>query len=308
MLEREAKVVVKVGIVGSGAVGLLMAAKLSSKYDVTIYTRRQSQAILLNNAGLRMITDGEEETIFIKAKPFQCNEIDEDVVFITVKQYHLPELLSQRNRLQDVETVIFMQNGMGHLELLGQLKNKNILLGVVEHGALKHDDRTVEHTGKGKIIISVWKGEMGHANRFVDELASDFPFVYSEEWYEMLAMKLAINAVVNPLTALLRVKNGGLLQVNEYKAMMELLFREVKEVLSLSDQLQAWEKVVSVCQNTANNRSSMLKDIERGCKTEVDAILGYIIEKGRRMNIPTPLSEFLYYAIKGIEQGGSRNE
>jgi 2-dehydropantoate 2-reductase len=299
---------VKVGIVGGGAVGLLMAAYLHRMYDITLYTRRQSQAALLNKNGLRLMKDRKEETFFIKAKHIEQSEMNDDVVFVTVKQYDLPKLASSVNRLQNVPTIIFLQNGMGHLQLLSQFNNRNIVLGVVEHGALKHDDRTVEHTGEGKISLAVWKGEMGGAQRFIEQSSSHFPFLFKKDWYEMLAMKLAINAVVNPLTALLRVKNGQLLEVNEYRIMMQLLFSELKDVLSLSDEQQAWENIVHVCEKTANNRSSMLKDIEQGRQTEIDAILGYIIQRGKSMNIQTPLCEFLLYAIKGMERRGISHE
>ncbi|MBA2870702.1 2-dehydropantoate 2-reductase [Anoxybacillus calidus] len=298
----------KVGIVGGGAVGLLMAAYLHRMYDITLYTRRQSQAALLNKNGLRLMKDRKEETFFIKAKHIEQSEMNDDVVFVTVKQYDLPKLASSVNRLQNVPTIIFLQNGMGHLQLLSQFNNRNIVLGVVEHGALKHDDRTVEHTGEGKISLAVWKGEMGGAQRFIEQSSSHFPFLFKKDWYEMLAMKLAINAVVNPLTALLRVKNGQLLEVNEYRIMMQLLFSELKDVLSLSDEQQAWENIVHVCEKTANNRSSMLKDIEQGRQTEIDAILGYIIQRGKSMNIQTPLCEFLLYAIKGMERRGISHE
>ncbi|RAK23261.1 2-dehydropantoate 2-reductase [Anoxybacillus vitaminiphilus] len=294
----------KVGIVGGGAVGLLIAAYLHRMYDITLYTRRQSQAALLNKNGLCFIKGSKEKTFFIKTKHIEQSEMNEDVVFVTVKQYDLPELASSANRLQNIPTVVFLQNGMGHLPLLSRFNNRNIVLGVVEHGALKHDDRTVEHTGEGKISLAVWKGEIGEAQRLIEQSSSHFPFLFKKDWYEMLAMKLAINAVVNPLTALLRVKNGQLLEVNEYRMMMQLLFSELKDVLSLPNEQKAWENIVLVCEKTANNRSSMLKDIEQGRQTEIDAILGYIIQRGKSMNIQTPLCEFLLHAIKGMERRG----
>jgi 2-dehydropantoate 2-reductase len=287
---------------------LLMAAYLHRMYDITLYTRRQSQAALLNKNGLRFMKDRKEKTFFIKAKHIEQSEMNEDIVFVTVKQYDLPKLALSADRLQNIPTIVFLQNGMGHLPLLSQFNNRNIVLGVVEHGALKHDDRTVEHTGEGKISLAVWKGEIGEAQRLIEQSSSHFPFLFKKDWYEMLAMKLAINAVVNPLTALLRVKNGQLLEVNEYRMMMQLLFSELKDVLSLPNEQKVWENIVLVCEKTANNRSSMLKDIEQGRQTEIDAILGYIIQRGKSMNIQTPLCEFLLYAIKGMERRGSTDE
>jgi len=298
---------VKVGIVGAGAVGLLIGFYLHHVCDVTIYTKRKSQANLLNEKGLKLIKGGKQETRFIKAQHIHATMKWPDVLFVTVKQYDLPELIASQTSIQDAETVIFLQNGMGHLHILETLKNDNIVLGVVEHGALKHDDRTIEHTGEGKINLAVWRGELGGARQFIDG-NNNFPFFYNGDWYNMLAHKLAVNAVINPLTALLRVRNGRLISVSEYKEMMKAIFEEVKQVLELTDDKHIWDNIVQIAEKTAANKSSMLKDLEKGNKTEIDAILGYIIGKGISMHTPTPLCSFLYSAIKGMEHGGSENE
>jgi 2-dehydropantoate 2-reductase len=294
----------KVGIIGGGAIGLLIAAYLHNEYDVTVYTRRKVQADFLNAQGLSLIKNGEQRLIPIQAVPFGQKTIKDDVLIVTVKQYDVAHVIEKCNEWSQAETLIFLQNGMGHVRLLSQLKNRNIVLGVVEHGAFKHDDRTVEHTGIGKTLLSLFQGQLGKVERLITTSIPDFPFLYTSDWYEMLTKKLVVNAVVNPLTALLRVKNGALLEVSEYKAMMELLFSELKHVLTLSDE--AWEHIVSVCKKTANNRSSMLTDIEQGRKTEIEAILGYVIDKGQERDVPTPLCQFLFYAIKGME-GEKRN-
>jgi 2-dehydropantoate 2-reductase len=294
----------KVGIIGGGAIGLLTASYLHNEYDVTVYTRREMQANLLNEQGLRLIKNGQQRLIPIKAMPLGQEKITDDVLFIAVKQYDLAHVVEKCKEFSHTETLIFLQNGMGHVRLLSQLNNRNIVLGVVEHGAFKHDDRTVEHTGIGKTLLSLFQGQLGKGERLITTAIPDFPFLYASDWYEMLTKKLVVNAVVNPLTALLRVKNGDLLEVSEYKTMMELLFSELKHVLTLSNE--AWEHIVSVCKKTANNRSSMLTDIEQGRKTEIEAILGYVIDKGQEHDVPTPLCEFLFYAIKGME-GEKRN-
>ena len=116
-----------------------------------------------------------------------------------------------------------------------------------------------------------------------------------------------MNSASNPLTALLRIKNGDLLKVKPYYEMMKLLFSELKQVLPIKDEQWEWEHIVSVCQKTAGNYSSMLMDISQNRKTEIDAILGYVLEKGKELGIALPLSQFLFYAIKGLEEGREKN-
>jgi 2-dehydropantoate 2-reductase len=62
------------------------------------------------------------------------------------------------------------------------------------------------------------------------------------------------------------------------------------------------EQVLKICKNTANNRSSMLKDIEAGRLTEIEAILGYLLDEAAKQKKHAPQIETLYYLIKGKEQ------
>jgi 2-dehydropantoate 2-reductase len=300
--------IVKIGIVGGGAIGLLIAAYLSNEYKVTVYTRRSAQAQRLMNEGLRFVKRGETKRISLQAVAFTEANINDDLVFITVKQYDIATIINRRNQFDQVKTVVFLQNGMGHIKLLSPLMKKNVIVGIVEHGALKHDDRTVEHTGIGKIVLASLYGTFGQAVNLAEKSIPDFPFEFADDWENVLVKKLIVNAAINPLTALLRIKNGDLLKVKPYYEMMKLLFSELKQVLPIGDEQKAWEHIVSVCQKTAENYSSMLMDISQNRKTEIDAILGYVLERGKELGVALPLSQFLFYAIKGLEEGGTKNE
>jgi 2-dehydropantoate 2-reductase len=69
----------------------------------------------------------------------------------------------------------------------------------------------------------------------------------------------------------------------------------------LQDGNHYFENVRAVCAKTAANHSSMLRDLEEQRQTEVDAILGYILEKAEEREINTPILKAFYYAVKGKE-------
>jgi 2-dehydropantoate 2-reductase len=98
--------------------------------------------------------------------------------------------------------------------------------------------------------------------------------------------KLVINAAINPLTALLRVPNGKLLERMPAREMMKALAIETAQVaeaegviLPFSDPAAAAEEVAH---KTAANHSSMLQDVLRGAPTEIDAICGAVVKAGQK--------------------------
>ncbi|WP_461201702.1 2-dehydropantoate 2-reductase [Anoxybacillus sp. TBDG-1] len=292
----------RIGIVGGGAVGLLAAAYFSKTYDVTIYTRRHEQAAQLCTYGVTVICGDEQTTYRVNAKPF-VRETDEDVLFLAVKQYDLTDILNTRIHMLQANAIMFLQNGMGHVPYLPHLPHKHIALAVVEHGALKIDDTTVSHTGVGRTKWSVWRGGR-ETFSFLLGVDVRFPFQYVGDWEAMLLEKLIVNVAINPLTALLRVPNGMLVTYAPYRQAMEQLFHEVASIFQLEQQERIWRHIETVCQQTAANRSSMLRDIEAGRRTELDAILGYVIERANERHVPAPISTFLYALMKGKELEG----
>ncbi|EPR28075.1 MULTISPECIES: 2-dehydropantoate 2-reductase [Geobacillus] len=302
MLQESGGEGLNIGIVGGGAIGLLLAAYLGRRHGVTVYTRRPSQARQLAEHGVALKKDGETSVVAVRAQPFAGAELDEPLVFVTVKQYDLASVCAQIDAFRRVRTLVFLQNGMGHLEQLTMFADKNVLVGVVEHGAMKLDDRTVAHTGAGKLTLASCYGSFGDAWE-LREGERGFPIEWADDWERILVDKLVVNAVINPLTALLQVKNGALLETAPYRDMMRQLFDEVRNVLPLEDANRAWERVVRICQKTADNYSSMYMDLANGRRTEIDAILGYVLKQGEARGAMLPVVRFVFCAVKGKEGG-----
>jgi 2-dehydropantoate 2-reductase len=106
--------------------------------------------------------------------------------------------------------------------------------------------------------------------------------------------KLAINAGINPLTALLKVRNGFLI---ENKLARNLMVEAAEETAAVASKLgialpyeSAGEQAIKVARQTAQNYSSMLQDILRQAPTEIDAICGEIVNYGRQIGVPTPIN------------------
>jgi 2-dehydropantoate 2-reductase len=86
-----------------------------------------------------------------------------------------------------------------------------------------------------------------------------------------------------------------------YKMRAEALFSEISFILNLAEPVDYFQKVEAVCLNTEWNRSSMLKDIESGRMTEVDAIVGFLLEEAQKQGKRAPLLQNYYDLVKGKE-------
>jgi 2-dehydropantoate 2-reductase len=136
-----------------------------------------------------------------------------------------------------------------------------------------------------------------------------FLIEYSPDANALLWGKLVINAAINPLTALLGVPNGELLNRSTARALMSAAAREAAAVavaqgivLPFPDPVLAAE---SIARRTAVNISSMLQDVLRGAPTEIDAISGAIVQAGAQTGAPTPINRTLWQLVKALGGKGT---
>ncbi len=284
----------RIGIIGGGSIGLLLSSYLCKDHDVTLYVRRDEQKEILNDEGLflsDMIAPLSVHTLLLE-------EIEEaDCFIVCVKQHQIINVLPALKKIDEQTPLIFLQNGMGHLEKL-QYINNDLYIGVVEHGALRESENHVIHTGKGKIKIAIYNGNAKTLSFLIEQLnQSKFPVETSSDWKELLTNKLIVNAVINPLTTLFNVPNKEILTNPYIYYLAEKLCNEAVMVLHLDYRTQL-ERVKEIACLTGENISSMLTDIRMGRQTEIDAISGYLI---RNSDCKIPYTSFVYNSIKALK-------
>jgi 2-dehydropantoate 2-reductase len=105
---------------------------------------------------------------------------------------------------------------------------------------------------------------------------------------------------------LLRIPNGEILELPAAKSLMAAAARETASVASaLGIKLPFADPVLAaetVAKRTASNHSSMLKDVLRGGRTEVDAINGAVVRAADTVQVPTPVNQTLWQLVKSLEQ------
>lgn len=264
-----------VGIIGAGAIGLLLASYLSEEHAVTLYVRQEQ------DEERPIIRDGQASRL-VRIRKIDRLE-SEDLVFVATKSYDIKSVIPFLKRLTC--PVMFLQNGMDHLKWKEQLPH--VLFGVVEHGAMRTAPFEVQHTGKGRIR---------YGNQEVANLSSkQLCFELESDMEAVLLTKLFINVVINPVTAYYGVENGSLLEM-PYREEARQLFDEMRTIFPHHDI--TYSEIERIMKNTSKNRSSMLRDLEYGRRTEVEPILGYAL---RQATTATPRLSFYYEQIKQRE-------
>ncbi|WP_084781817.1 2-dehydropantoate 2-reductase [Bacillus niameyensis] len=293
---------VKIGIIGGGAVGLLFGAYYSSKYTVTIFSRTKEQSDVLNSKGIILTRQNNREICNVAARSHDEQISEQNMVIVAVKQYDLDSILPILLNTPKQCPLLFIQNGMGHLDFFEKLPHETIFVGTVEHGAKRETANEVNHTGIGVTNIALYRGRQEVIDLFPIVDHTFFPIQFVDQVDEMLQAKLIANAVINPLTAVLSVKNGELIKNTYFFALFQKLHKEIISVLPNVDERESFRKVEAICTNTKENWSSMYKDINGGGKTEIDSILGYVLNLGEEQGRILPLAKILYTMIKGLEQ------
>ncbi|MBM3238603.1 2-dehydropantoate 2-reductase [Candidatus Poribacteria bacterium] len=313
----------KIAIIGPGAMGCLFAGLLTeSGHEVWLLDKNPQRAKKLSQTGLyiegiggcRIVKLMVTSNLYDITAPRQSRDRP-DLVFVWVKAYDTVDAIRMAHPiLADHTHVISLQNGLGNLEAIAQIVNpEKIIGGITSHGATLIDIGHIRHAGKGDTII-------GRMNKQIDDELHQIADLLSEAGIETkvssdvegaIWSKLVINAAINPLTAITRLKNGQLLESDETRRLLDLVAEESEKIVQLAGITLAYpdikSKVYDVCQATAQNTSSMLQDILRGKRTEIDAINGAIVEKAKDLNIDAPVNEMLTCLVKTLEKEDDYN-
>lgn len=289
----------RIGIIGAGAVGMLFGAYLSKAgHDISFLVRNKSL-----------------KELYIKTnditEPIECQIVNSiealhpmDIIIVAVKYHDLSSLKKNLDSLPKETPLLFIQNGLLHLQFIDTLKQSNILLGSVLHGATKINRETVQHLGIGTTSIGFYKGKWQRLEQLLRSKSEQFPFQLTENIRQILFKKALLNCLINPLTTIARVQNGELIKNESYKKILRSLYEEIIEAFEDWNDLLAWEEVVSLCQNTEYNYSSMLKDFQSNRVMEVDTIVGAILAEAKSRKKSLPILNTFYLLLKEMNKVG----
>lgn len=288
----------KVAVIGPGAMGCLFAARLARAGVRTfLVDYRSDRAARLNETGIAV----EDEDGVWSAKPELVTSVPAGVnlVIVMTKAY-----ATGRLRFPPDVPILTLQNGLGNVETLcSMVGSARVLVGITSEGSTLLGEGRVRHAGVGATRLGAWTSN--DPEPAVNALRkAGFDVEATEAPGQLVWEKVAINAAINPLTAILNVPNGALLEIKEVRQLMRDLVVEAAKVASTEGYRFSQSLVEStedVCRKTASNISSMLQDIRAGKPTEIDAISGEILRRAQLASLPAPRTRVVYQLVRGLE-------
>ena len=289
-------------VFGAGSLGSLMGGLLARAHEVTLVAR-PDHARAVRAEGLRVT--GEYD---LRVHPDARAELpaSADLVLVTVKAFDTASAAETLAGMDEAGAVLSLQNGMGNEETLGSLPWP-ILAGTTDFGAELRGPGVVRCNGVGEVTLGPPEGgESAAADRAGAAFrAAGIETTVADDMPRRLWTKLAVNAGINPTTALARVDNGAVLE-EPLAETARAAARETAEAAPEGVALGPEEAVAAmedVARATADNVSSMRQDVEAGRRTEVGAINGYVVDRARAAGLSAPVNATLAALVGGWETG-----
>ncbi|MBY6187032.1 2-dehydropantoate 2-reductase [Marinobacter hydrocarbonoclasticus] len=291
-----------VGILGAGALGQLMAHALQEQGHNVTLLRRPGHADARHSHRLTPLS-GPDRCHPISHRASDQPQALSTVLVLTKAQDCLTALEPLLNWLPADVPIVLLHNGMGPQQAaVERWPGHTWWAGSLTDGALAHSSTHVRHTGQG--IRKAGPLSDPPTDAALPAPLADAGFEFDNAIVTALWQKLTVNLLINPLTARDRVCNGSLLN-EAYRDELRALSEEVALVGRALGQPERGshilDRALTVAQATAQNRSSMLQDVEAGRPTELDAITGYLIRQADELGLPCPHHRRLYRQLASAQ-------
>ena len=309
-----------VAIVGAGAIGGLIGARLARAGQDVLLIARGANLEAIASKGLTLRENGEAHTVRTRASADMGDVRGAEVVFITLKAHGIPAVAPALGKaLRAGAVVVGAMNGVPwwyfrdrHLEsvdpagvIARSIPYESVVGSVVYPAATLVAPGVVEHEEGDRISVGEPDGGRTERVQRISAMLTEAGFkapvqsrLRSEIW-----LKLVGNATLNPLSAVTRATMGELFAEERSRELIRSLMEEVARVaraydvelpLSIDKRMQGAAAI-------AGHKTSMLHDLEAKKPLETDALLGAVVELAAAKDIAVPALRALYAMTKLAE-------
>jgi 2-dehydropantoate 2-reductase len=301
----------RVAVVGAGAVGGYFGGILARAGAPVIMIGRAAFVAAVKKNGLFLDTMQFKESVRVEASTELKDVRGAEIVLFCVKTTDNAATASGLQPLLAPGTlVVSMQNGVDNAEQIRAASGMDALSAVVYVAASVPEPGRVKHVGRGDLVV-------GPRNAHSERFAALFEDAHvgcriSDNIAGELWTKLTWNCALNAVSALGRAKYGQIAASPDARKLVETAVYEVLAVAKAAnvhppgfeDPQVAIAGSFKIATQMAEALSSTAQDMNRGKRTEIDSLNGYISRRGLELGVPTPVNHALYTLVKLAEATG----
>lgn len=316
----------KIAVIGSGAIGNLVAGYLKLKGDDVFLIGRSEAVRAIKSKGLAI--SGARGNFNVTVGIFDKLEEAVDLVVLAVKTQDIEKALKENLEFLKESYVLTLQNGIRADEIASKyIPKQNIISSIVMFGSTYLEPACVVHNFEGNWIIGSMFAAVGASVRDIGEYLNDiFPVVITDDIKGMKYLKLFVNAH-NCVAAILGVSMQEAFSNIEISRISIAIWKEALEVvgkcniklvslpdfsverltgLVAMDTVEAAKKFSFIITNLSKEPvyGSILQSIKRGRSSEIDYINGEFVELARKNGLDAPLNGKLVEMVHEVEKTG----
>jgi 2-dehydropantoate 2-reductase len=316
-------------VVGGGAIGGVTAALLAPELArLAVLDSSAEHVAKMRNPGLRATIDGHDRVVALNAYT-AASELDGPFEFalFTLKATSLEAAAGPLAELGLVDTYVSLGNGLVQDRLGRIVGDERVAAGVVEFGGSNFGPGHVARTSIGAITI----GEPGRplqdrTRRLAEVIAPAAEIHLTDNILGAIWSKLLLNCTFSALGAISGLTTGEAVSDPDGTRAALILWREaynVSQALGIRlepvldtdpaelvtdvvGEQSATRTLLRLIEIVYDTKASMLQDLERGARTEVDVICGAVSAQGSAAGCPTPANDLIVAVVHEIERGERR--
>jgi 2-dehydropantoate 2-reductase len=298
----------RIAVVGAGAVGGYFGGLLARAGAPVVMIGRPAFVEAVGKNGLFLDTLHFQESVRVEAHSELTAVRGAEIVLFCVKTTdNAATARAIAPLLESNAQVLSFQNGVDNVEQIRAAAAIEALPTVVYVAASVPEPGRVKHVGRGDLVF-------GPKNKETEQIAAIFARAnvssrISDNIAGELWTKLIWNCALNAVSALGHAKYGQIAASADARRVVETVVDEVLAVAraadihppGLEDPKAAIAGAFKIAAQMAEALSSTAQDMNRGKRTEIDSLNGYISRRGAELGVPTPVNHALYALVKLAE-------
>jgi 2-dehydropantoate 2-reductase len=298
----------KIAVVGAGAVGGYFGGLLARAGAPVVMIGRPAFVEAVKKSGLYLHTLQFQESVGVEASADLSAVRGAEIVLFCVKTTdNATTARTLAPLLAPGALVLSMQNGVDNVEQIRAAAAIDAVPAVVYVAASVPEPGCVKHVGRGDVVVGP---ESERTKRFAALFSrASVPCRIAENIEGELWTKLVWNCALNAVSALGRARYGLIASSPDAWKVVETAVYEVLAVAraagihppGLEDPKVALAGALKIATQMAEAVSSTGQDLNRGKRTEIDSLNGYISRRGAELGVPTPVNHALYALVKLAE-------